>query len=155
MRLVRAGSVHEVMQKVVKLGGGLEAVGAQISLSPSTISRAVGEAETRPGGLGIAYLDTLGRIVPEAAEPIAHHFASLAGGTFQTFPTGRNAPVAFHNVAKEFGDVAAAYGAAHSQESIDPSRITREEAVKLREETRELMQVGALFLANLDQIIDQ
>ena len=154
MRKLRPGSIHHVMQKVVEAGGGLEAVGAEIGVSPSTVSRAVGEPETRPGGLGVVYLATLGRIVPETAEPVANHFASLAGGSFQPFPKGNNAPVGFHNVAKKFGDVATSYGIAHSQESLDPSRLTHEEAVKLRQEVRELLQVGALFLASLDQIIE-
>ncbi len=34
----------------------------------------------RPGGLGVNYLHTLGRVVPEAAVPIAVHFARLGGG---------------------------------------------------------------------------
>lgn len=154
MRKVRPGSVHEVMQQVIKEGGGLEAVGAEISLSVSNLSRAVGDPDTRPGGLGVSYLDTLGRIVPETAAPVAKHFASLAGGSFQPFPKGNNAPVGFHNVAKEFGDVATAYGIAHSQESLDSTRLTKEEAIKLREEVRELVQAGALFLASLDQKIE-
>lgn len=153
MRQLRPGSIHHVMQEVVSEGGGLEAVGAEIGVSPSTVSRAVGEPETRPGGLGVVYLDTLGRIVPNAAAPVAKHFASLAGGSFQPFPRGTNAPVEFHDIAKEFSDVSVAYGKAHSQESLDPTRLTREEAIKLRQEVRELVQAGALFLQSLDQLI--
>lgn len=150
MRKARAGSIHEVMQEVVTIGGGVEAVGAEIGVNASTVSRAVaGETEGRPGGIGVIYLHTLSRIVPECAVPIARHFAALAGGIFKPYPKGKSAPVQFHCVAKEFGDLATAYGQAYSEESEDPTTLTDDERVKLLRELEELLEIGALYHAQL------
>lgn len=83
MRHVRPGSIQDAVTSAYATAGGLECVANDIGVSTTLLSRAVdANDEQRPGGLGINYLHRLSRIVPEAAAPIAEHFAKLAGGRF-------------------------------------------------------------------------
>ena len=89
--------------------GGVTDVSAMIGVTASSLSYGTEMREDRPGGLGVNYLDRLGRMSPAAAREIAQHFAALAGGVFQ--------PVAHDDdalgehcqaVAKEGGEATAA-----------------------------------------------
>jgi len=94
MRNVKPGSIQAAVQASIKTAGGLEVAGDDLGMSTSNLSRASSNDEDRPGGLGVNHLHRLGRIHPPAAEPIAVHFAALAGGVFQ--------PVESHKVTNLF-----------------------------------------------------
>ena len=83
MRNSPYGSVQCAVAAAYKAAGGLEKVSEALGLGTSTLSEAAGDSEKRPHGLGINYLHILGQIKPGAAEPIARHFAALAGGVYQ------------------------------------------------------------------------
>lgn len=88
MRATKAGTIQEVLQSAYTAGGGLNAVSGAIGVSPATLSQATVVNDERPGGLGLNYLDRLARMSPEAAAPVAHHFAALAGGRYQPVDVG-------------------------------------------------------------------
>jgi hypothetical protein len=71
------------MQAAYQAAGGLRVVSDAIGISPATLSQATLVNEERPGGLGVNYLDRLGRMAPDAAAEVARHFAALAGGRYQ------------------------------------------------------------------------
>ncbi len=86
MRNVRPGSVKAAVQALIREAGALEAASNDLGHSGSSLSRASSNDEDRPGGLGVNHLHRLGRILPASAEPMAVHFAGLAGRVFQPVP---------------------------------------------------------------------
>lgn len=82
MRSTRPGSIQAAVQAAYTANGGVENVSEDLGLSLSTVSYGTASDEARPGGIGVNYLDRLGRMCPDAAAAIARHFARLAGGRF-------------------------------------------------------------------------
>ena len=78
-RMTRPGSIQDAVRQVFGAVGGLENAAADLGVSLSVLSYGTENREDRPGGLGVNYLDRLGRIEPQAAEAVARHFATLAG----------------------------------------------------------------------------
>lgn len=154
-RGLRAGSVSEMTRTVIKAVGGLESASADTGLSVSALSRAYSNEDDRPGGLGVKYLDQLGRIVPASAEPVARHFAMLAGGVFQPMPDQGTQQSNIHDLTKEFADVLAQHASAHSGASDDPSDFTSNEAQAALKETDELVQAAMIYRASLLSKIEQ
>lgn len=128
MRAVRAGSIQEAVQAAYIAAGGVTDVSAMIGLASSVLSYGTEMREDRPGGLGVNYLDRLGRMNQAAARAICEHFAALAGGVFQPLEAevsdlGGHCQV----VAKEGGEAqAAAFRAALSGSLKDCERALRE-----------------------------
>lgn len=83
MRNSRPGSIQSAVREAISAVGGLENASTDLGVSVTTLSYGTEANEARPGGLGVNYLDRLGRMDADAAEPIASHFAALAGGVFQ------------------------------------------------------------------------
>ncbi len=144
-RATRPGSIQEVVRAAYRAAGGIESASADLNLSLSVLSYGTEQRDDRPGGLGVNYLDRLGRMEPDAARPIAQHFAQLAGGVFmpldQTGVTARD----INQVTKEFSDVLAQHAAAHSAGSENPDDYTQAEAFVQVQELTELIQAAAAF----------
>lgn len=149
MRNAPKGSIQDAVRQSITRVGGLEAASHDLSLSPATLSRASGFDEDRPGGLGVNYLHQLGRIFPASAEPIACHFAELAGGVFQPVPADGKSFLCFSELLKEFSDVVARHAKAHSSESDNPEDFTGAEARDQMEEVRELVKAALEYNAIL------
>lgn len=111
MRKTKPGSVQSAIQQSYTVSGGLEVVQAATGVSLSTLSYGTELREDRPGGIGINYIDRLARMDAKAAEPIARHFALLAGGHFQSsdeHAAGLSALQHASKVIRESGEGAAA-----------------------------------------------
>lgn len=149
MRNNQIGSVLEATSKAVETYGGVKEVSNTLGISISNVSRSYSGEEDRPGGMGVRYLDTLGRIKPEAAEPMACHFARVAGGMF--IPMPGNGPISsdIHRLTKEFSDVLQHHAESHSENSADPTDYTPQEAQRAAKEVLELLQVGTSLFAAL------
>lgn len=145
MRKARPASIQSAVQSSIRAAGGLEAVANDLGVGVSTLSHGTEISESRPGGLGINYLDRLGRIVPEAAMPIAQHFAIMAGGIFQ--PMALDGPTAgdIHRLTREFSDVLQQHAEAHSSSSVHPDDYTRDEAEQQIRELDEVIATAAQF----------
>lgn len=109
MRAVKAGSIQEAVQTSYVAAGGIAEVSAMVGVAPSSLSYGTEIREDRPGGIGVNYLDRLGRMDTAAARPIAEHFCALAGGFFQPFDA-EHEDLADHcqTLAKEGGEALAA-----------------------------------------------
>jgi hypothetical protein len=142
-RRMRPGSVQAAVRAVFRAVGGLENAAADTGAAISTLSVGTEVNEARPGGLGVNYLDRLGRIDPAAALPMAEHFAQLAGGVFVPVDLGGVAAAEFAGVAKEFADVVNAHVAATSEASTDPARYTTAE---VQDQARELLELAAVTM---------
>lgn len=149
MRNAPKGSIQDAVRQCITKVGGLEAASHDINLSPATLSRASGFDEDRPGGLGVNYLHQLGRIDPASVEPIACHFAELAGGVFQPMPDDGKSFPCFSDLLKEFSDVVARHATAHSSDSANPEDFTAQEARDQMAEVRELVQAALSYNAVL------
>jgi hypothetical protein len=155
MRNTRPGSIQEVVRASIKAAGGLESASNDLGLSVSSLSRASGTEEDRPGGLGVNYLHTLGRVVPAAAEPIAVHFARLAGGVFQPLPDTGQTLVFINKLVREFSDVLDVHAQAHSDRSENPADFTSDEAARAIKEVDELVQTALVYRAALLERLEQ
>lgn len=82
MRATKAGTVQSAVAETYRAVGGVEEAAELLGIAMSTASYGTEVNEYRPGGLGVNYLDRLGRIKPEFARAMAEHFAVLAGGVF-------------------------------------------------------------------------
>ena len=82
-RATRPGSIQSSVRAAYLAVGGLESASEDLGVSVTTLSYGTEVTDLRPGGLGVNYLDRLGRIEPLSAVPLAQHFAHLAGGVFQ------------------------------------------------------------------------
>jgi len=128
MRPCEAGSIQDAVAAAYEAAGGVRKVGAAIGVTAATLSYGTDIREDRPGGLGVNYLDRLGRMSAAAAREIAQHFAALAGGVFQPF-VAEAADLGGHCqvVAKEGGEAqAAAFRAALSGSLRDCEQALRE-----------------------------
>lgn len=149
MRNVRPGSIQEAVQRAIRAAGGLECVSNDTGVSITNLSRATSCEEDRPGGLGINHLDRLGRIVPVAAEPLAAHFAHLAGGIFQPLDIRGPLGLDMSRLTAEFADVLTAHAEAMSDRSENPSDYTVAEARAALKEVDELLVAAARVRAAL------
>ncbi|WP_406646914.1 hypothetical protein QEZ52_00425 [Aliisedimentitalea scapharcae] len=151
MRAVKPGSIQEVVRDAISVAGGLECASNDLGLAVSSLSRASSCDEDRPGGLGVNHLHRLGRIVPQSAEPVAVHFARLAGGVFQPLPVQGALRSNIHDLTKEFSDVLSVHAKAHSEVSSNPDDFTRLEAQAAIKEVDELVQAAMAYRAALHQ----
>lgn len=126
MRNHRAGSIQAAVIAAYRAVGGLENASHDLGVSISTLSYGTEISEQRPGGLGVNYLDRLGRIESGSAVPIAQHFALLAGGVFMPISASGGADI--WKVSQHFSDVLRDHAAAHSDASDDPNDYTPAEA---------------------------
>lgn len=110
MRNHRVGSITDAVSRAVEAYDGTHKEAAEfLGLAAATLSYGMDVSENRPGALGVAYLHRLGQHNPACAEPIAQHFAALAGGVFQpveTSATVRSLYECSGNIAKECGEAA-------------------------------------------------
>lgn len=150
-RATRPGSIQAAVRESVRAVGGLECASDDLGISVSVLSYGTEVSDTRPGGLGVNYLDRLGRIDGQAAVPVAQHFAHLAGGVFQPVcPHGVTAADISH-ITQEFSDVLAKHAEAHSHASENPGDYTAREAASQIKELDELIAASANLRAALAQ----
>ena len=150
MRNVKPGSIQAAVQAAIKAAGGLEAAGNDLGMSTANLSRASSNDEDRPGGLGVNHLHRLGRILPASAEPMAVHFAGLAGGVFQPVPACGSLTSDLSALMKEFADVVALHASAHSDASDNPSDFTPAEALASAVEVEKLIRASLIYKAALE-----
>ncbi|MGH1447413.1 MAG: hypothetical protein ACRBBO_15370 [Cognatishimia sp.] len=148
-RATRPGSIQATVQASFRAVGGLENASADMGVATSTLSYGLEVSEHRPGGVGVNYLDRLGRIDSKAAAPIARHFAQLAGGFFQPLAVVGSTAMDMSLVMKEFSDVLAKHAEAHSDDSEYPGDYTPAEAQAQLKEMDELIEVAVKFRASL------
>jgi len=144
-RATRPGSIQDAVRQAFGAVGGLENAATDLGLSLSVLSYGTEIREDRPGGLGVNYLDRLGRIEPLAAEAVARHFANLAGGVFQPVDPGGVLASDVHTLTREFSDVLQLHAQAHCKTSKNPTDYTPCEARAQVREIDELV-VAALRL---------
>lgn len=149
MRRARPASIQLAVQSAIRAAGGLEAVANDLGVGVSTLSHGTEISEQRPGGLGVNYLDRLSRIVPEAAVPIAAHFASLGGGTFHPLAVDGATAANIHRVTREFSDVLERHAQAHSAASEAPNDYSPREAQDQIAELDEMVTAAMQFRAVL------
>lgn len=149
MRNVRPASIQSAVQASIRLAGGLEAVANDTGVGVSTLSHGTEVSEQRPGGLGVNYLDRIGRIVPEAAEPVAQHFARLAGGLFHPVAADGCTASDIHQITRDFADVLQRHGQAHSATSENPTDYTSKEALQQLVELDKMVRAAMRFRAVL------
>jgi hypothetical protein len=148
-RRTRPGSIQAAVRAAYRAVGGVECASDDLGVSAAALSYGTEITEARPGGLGVNYLDRLGRIEPRAALPVAEHFAALAGGVFQPVDlTGALAADVTH-VTREFSDVLARHAEAHAPGSENPNDYTPDEAAEQIRELDELIAVSAVMRAAL------
>ncbi|MDO6722621.1 hypothetical protein Q4560_05035 [Celeribacter halophilus] len=149
MRGVRAGSIQSAVRDAMKGAGGLECASIDLGISVSTLSYGTSVDEARPGGLGVNYLDRLGRMHRAAALPMAQHFSTLAGGFFEPVNLDGLADVEIHDLTAEFSEVLREHAFAHSSASQDPSGYTDAEKRKMIESLTRLSKSTARLRAGL------
>jgi len=149
MRGVRAGSIQSAVRATFTAVGGLENASVDLGVSVSTLSYGTSVDEARPGGLGVNYLDRLGRMHRAAALPVAQHFATLAGGFFQPVDLTGFEAVAIHDLMREFSDLLRDHAAAHSEASEDPTGYTDAEKRTMIDDLNRLSKSAARLRARL------
>ncbi|WP_417257373.1 hypothetical protein [Celeribacter sp.] len=149
MRGVRAGSIQSAVRDAMTAAGGLECTSIDLGVSVATLSYGTSVDEARPGGLGVNYLDRLGRMHCAAALPLAQHFAMLAGGVYQPLQISGDTATDIHTVTREFSDVLASHAEAHSSASDNPDDYTVQEASAMIKEVDELIAAAARLKAAL------
>nr|WP_321509334.1 hypothetical protein [uncultured Celeribacter sp.] len=149
MRGVRAGSIQSAVRSVFSGIGGLECASVDLGVSVSTLSYGTAVDEARPGGLGVNYLDRLGRMHRAAALPMAQHFSTLAGGFFQPVDLSGMESVAIHDLTAEFAEVLRDHAFAHSEASPDPTGYTEAETRQMIESLSRLSKATARLRAGL------
>ncbi|MBU2936997.1 MULTISPECIES: hypothetical protein [Pacificibacter] len=154
MRYTRPGSIQNAVREAYGAVGGLENASIDLGIGVSTLSYGTERSEHRPGGIGVNYLDSLGRIEPRAATPIAQHFAMLAGGVFQPVDLAGVTSSDMYRIAKEFSDVLTKDAEAHSVSSENPSCYTTKEASEQLVELDELIAVAVSFRAALRRTVE-
>ncbi|MBU2868971.1 hypothetical protein [Pacificibacter marinus] len=154
MRYTRPGSIQNAVREAYGAVGGLENASIDLGIGVSTLSYGTERSEHRPGGIGVNYLDSLGRIEPRTAVPIANHFAMLAGGVFQPVDLDGVTASDVYRIAKEFSDVLTKDAEAHSKASVDPNGYTAKEAGEQLVELDELIAVAVSFRAALRRTVE-
>ncbi|TDE34147.1 hypothetical protein [Antarcticimicrobium sediminis] len=142
-RRTRPGTIQSAIRSAYRAVGGIECASDDLGISVTTLSYGTDVSEVRPGGLGVNYVDKLGRIEPAAAMPIAQHFSQLAGGVFTPLGAAGGSSADFADIAREFSDVVAKHADAHSAASSDPTGYTPTEAFEQMKELGDLMEVAA------------
>lgn len=150
-RMTRPGSIQDAVRQVFGAVGGLENAAADLGVSLSVLSYGTENREDRPGGLGVNYLDRLGRIEPQAAEAVARHFATLAGGVFQPVDPGGVLAGDVHALTREFSDVLQLHAEAHCKTSLNPADYTPAEARAQVREIDELVIAALRLRAVMDR----
>lgn len=148
-RATTPGTIQEAVQASYDAYGDQKTIAGDLGIAGSSVSYGTEVQDIRPGGLGVNYLDRLGRIKPAAAEPIAQYFAALAGGVFQPVALKGALAADVHRLTREFSDVLALHAAAHSSASGNPNDYTPFEARKQVREVDELVAVAMQFRAHL------
>lgn len=143
-RATRPGSIQSSVRAAYLAVGGLECASEDLGVSVTTLSYGTEVTDLRPGGLGVNYLDRLGRIEPRAAVPLAQHFAHLAGGVFQPVDVRGDLAADISLLTREFSDVLAKHALAHSPGSENPTDYTAAEA---RDQIKELDEVVAVAMS--------
>ncbi len=146
-RPVRPGSIQAAVRSAIRAVGGIEAASDDLGVSMATLSYGTETRDDRPGGLGVNYLDRLGRIETAAALPLARHFAHLAGGVFQPVDLRGVTAADMARLTAEFSDVLRTDAEAHSPGSADPTRYTLAEARRQIKELDELVQAALTLKA--------
>ncbi len=147
----RPGSIQAAVRASLRAVGGLECASDDLGVSVATLSYGTEMSDSRPGGLGVNYLDRLGRIDPLAALPVAQHFAHLAGGVFQPVDLGGAATPDITLITREFSDVLAKHAEAHSSASANPDDYTPSEAAAQLKELDGLIAASANLRAALSR----
>lgn len=148
-RPVRPGSIQAAVRAAYRAVGGIECASNDLGLAISSLSYGTEQRDDRPGGIGVNHLDRLGRIEAAAAQPIAQHFAHLAGGVFQPVDLSGVTGADIARLTSEFSDVLSAHSAAHSAASLDPTGYTPKEAEGQIRELDELVQAALALRAAL------
>lgn len=146
-RRTRPGTIQSAVGAAYRAVGGLENVAADLGVSLSILSYGTEVREDRPGGLGVNYLDRLGRIDAAAALPLAQHFATLAGGVFQPVACGGPGAGDIATLAAEFSDVVRQHAEAMGAGSSTPGFYSRAEAEAQLVEVSELVAAALQFRA--------
>ncbi|NDW34614.1 hypothetical protein [Salipiger sp. PrR007] len=141
MRAQIYGTIQNAVCAAVEATGKRhQDVAAFLGIRGSTLSYGMEDNEDRPGGLGVNYLDRLAMDCPEAAIPLAQHFAGRAGGVFQPVEVTENVTSLFSHcshVAKENGEALSSI----VQAAVNASPKSDQEAV------REIDEAVAMLLA--------
>ena len=151
MRNHRPGSIQSAISSAFSAVHGLENVSVDLGVSVTTLSYGTAVDEARPGGLGVNYIDRLGRMHSEAAVPIAEHFAALAGGVFQPVDLKGVTGADVHRLTREFSDVLTKHAEAHSSASENPQDYTAKEAQAQLVELEDLIEAAVAFRAVLSR----
>lgn len=146
-RATRPGSIQSAVVQVYDSLGGIKNAAVDAGVSMSTLSYGTEVSDDRPGGLGVNYLDRLGRIDPAAARPMADHFSHLAGGVFQPVSAPGETGAEIHRLTAEFSDVLNRHAEAHSGASGNPDDYTPPEAAAQVRELDELIAISLTFRA--------
>lgn len=152
-RAVRPSTVQSAISAAYRMGGGLECVSADLGVSIATLSYGTEISDQRPGGLGVNYLDRLGRIEPTAARPLADHFCHLAGGVFMPVASRGDLAPDVARLTAEFSDVLARHAEAHSPTSVNPSGYTKAEAMTQIRELDEVIAAAVDLRAGLEGMV--
>lgn len=129
MRAYRAGTISEAVQNAVEAVPNMKhrQVAEMLGISGATLSYGMAPSEDRPAGLGVAHLHRLAVAFPQAAVPLAEHFAALAGGTFQSIDSSAEPRAMWQHVAamaKETGEAVAALSSI--EHGADRAEVRRE-----------------------------
>jgi hypothetical protein len=146
-RRTRPGTIQSAVGAAYRAVGGLENAAADLGVSLSVLSYGTETREDRPGGLGVNYLDRLGRIDTAAALPLAQHFATLAGGVFQPVASDGSASGDIATLAAEFSDVVRQHAEAMGPASVAPGGYSRREAEAQLVEVDEMVTAALRFRA--------
>lgn len=151
MRQTRSGTIQNAVRGALDATGQMDKdIADMLGIRSSTLSYATEENEDRPGGLGVNYLHRLAKAFPEAAVPVAQHFAAMAGGVFQPVETdGRVVNLHEHTsaCAKETGEaIAAMVRAAHQASAGNLEAAERE--------TREAIAQMMAYLAAIEALVE-
>ncbi|APZ53112.1 hypothetical protein [Salipiger abyssi] len=135
MKAYRAGTISEAVQNAIEAIPDRKhrEVAAFLGISPATLSFGMDPSETRPGGLGIAYVDRLCDKWPEAAEQMALHFGARAGGTFQKIDSACPEQAPWQHVACLAKETSEAVAAMSQVEHGGCVHQTRRELLEARE----------------------
>jgi len=148
-RATRPGSIQSSVRAAYLAVGGLESASEDLGVSVTTLSYGTEVTDLRPGGLGVNYLDRLGRIEPLSAVPLAQHFAHLAGGVFQPVDVQGDLAADISLLTREFSDVLAKHAEAHSSDSENPTDYTAAEARDQLKELDDVIEVAVSLRAAL------
>ena len=149
MRSVRPGSIQSAVRGSITAAGGLECVSNDLGVSVTTLSRATDLDEERPGGLGVNHLHRLGLIVSISAEPLARHFASLAGGFYHPIDIKTTSGADMASLTLQFSKLLAVYADAQADHSALLEDYASDSAERALSQIDELIATAATIRATL------